>query len=67
MLTKEQAIEHMLSGGKVTHSYFMEDEWMTMVNPKLILFQDGVEINPDDFWSIRIDGWESGYSIVNKP
>lgn len=61
-MTKEEAIEHMLDGTKVTHKYFSDDEWVTIKNG-LILLEDGITCTSNDFWKYRQsdfynNGWE---------
>ncbi len=62
-MTKEEAIEAMHRGEKVTHHYFCRGEWMT-ISDFMIEFEDGVCCSPSEFWRDRTDaGWEYGYSI----
>lgn len=61
-MTRDQAIELMKQGKKVTHTYFMEGEFVTMKGDKIIS-EEGYEINPKEFWHYRGDpafdnGWE---------
>lgn len=65
MITKAQAIELMRKGQKVTHTWFSDDEWMTIENGKILL-EDGVRCSLHEFFSYRTDkSWDSGYSIFN--
>lgn len=66
-MNKQEAIEAMEAGNKVTHRYFSRDEWMTMENGKILL-EDGVLCIPTKFWQYRTDkSWEDGYSIFLPP
>lgn len=63
-LTKEEAIEAMQNGKRVSHKYFSSDEWMTMHGNRIIL-EDGCSCWADEFWADRTAaGWNDGYSIV---
>jgi hypothetical protein len=63
-LTKDEAIEAMLKGKKVTHLYFTDNEWTKLNGSFEIEFEDGVKINVDDFWKDRkMEGWQTGWSI----
>ena len=54
-MNKSEAIKAMLSGKKVTHNYFSDDEWMMLNNgdENEYLFEDGVIISATEFWKIR--------------
>jgi hypothetical protein len=47
-MSKEEAIQAMKEGKKVTHRFFSSDEWMTIENGFLLL-EDGVRISLEDF------------------
>jgi len=65
-MTKEQAIQLMCDGNKITHRYFSPDEWVTMVGDKIHL-EDGVVCDPEEFWKWRKDKmWDDGWSIFTK-
>lgn len=65
-MNKQEAIELMKSGYKITHNHFDVDEYMTIENNKILL-EDGVRCNIDEFFSYRTDKtWEDGYSIVDN-
>lgn len=65
-MNKTEAILAMKSGKKVTHKYFSPDEWMTMIGNTIILFEDGVECEVDEFWSYRTqEYWDDGYSLFD--
>ena len=68
-LTKEQAIEAMSKGEKVTHVYFFADnEHMTLFSKNVLIFEDGVMCSLTEFFSTRLDnqGWGDGYLIVKE-
>lgn len=65
-LTKQDAIQYMVKGYRVTHRFFSEKEWMEMENGK-IFFEDGVKLSVSDFFKERNnEGWENGYSIISN-
>lgn len=62
-MTKPEAIALMKVGTKVKHTYFSEEEWVTMDPEGNMLFEDGVVCSPEEFWNHRKqyywnDGWE---------
>ena len=60
-MTKEQAIEKMKQGVKISHRYFNSHEWMTQ-RGCIIILEDGVECYAEDFWADRKDAaWNDGY------
>lgn len=62
-MTKEEAIQAMKEGKKVTHPYFSKDEWLTMDGNKIYL-EDGCSCWSYDFWVNRKGfGWDNGYSL----
>ena len=66
-MTKEEAIEAMKQGKKVTHSYYTEDEWMTS-NPEgdVYTFDDGVKFDSVKFWTLRFHkSWDEGWKIID--
>jgi hypothetical protein len=65
-MTKQQAIEAMREGKKVTHTWFSPNEWMTMEGNKIVL-EDGVKCYPFEFWPYRQDvSWNDGYEFFEK-
>jgi len=67
-MNKEQAIEAMLKGKKVTHEYFTDNEWMKLNGHFEVEFEDGCKIDVDTFWKDRQGaGWETGWSLVSAP
>jgi hypothetical protein len=65
-MTKEEAIEEMKGGVKITHRHFTPDEWMTMQGNRILL-EDGCSCWEHEFWSDRKGfGWNDGYSIFSK-
>jgi hypothetical protein len=62
-MSKNEAIQEMQKGNKVTHRYFSPNEWMTMQNGKIVL-EDGVRCDPPEFWRWRTqDSWNDGYEL----
>lgn len=65
-MTKDEAIEAMKRGEKVTHEYFCSNEWMTIKDGQMV-FEDGIYCDPKYFWlDRRGEGWQQGYSLF-KP
>lgn len=66
-MTKQEAIEQMENGVKITHDYFAYDEWMTIKNNRIIT-EDGYSHSKNEFWAYRTDErWDNGYSIFEEP
>lgn len=68
-LTKEEAIQAMKDGHKVTHRHFTSDEYMFMPNPRAnkYQFEDGVSMLAYEFWQIRSDpSYLTGWSLFDK-
>ena len=62
-MSKEEAIQAMKEGKKVTQRFFSSDEWMTIENGFLLL-EDGVRISLEDFFNFRSDSlWDDGYEL----
>lgn len=61
-MTKQEAIQLMKIGVKITHESFSENEWMTYVGV-YIKTEDEHLHDPNEFWSYRKGpNWEEGYS-----
>ena len=64
-MNKKEAIQAMQEGKKITHKYFMPEEWMTM-RKGMIVLEDGVVCTPEEFWKWRTAiGWDYGYKLIN--
>jgi len=66
-MTKQEAIEQMQKGKKVTHRYFTKDEWIESNLHGTMLFLSGrVHCLPNEFWRDRTDeSWNSDWEIFN--
>jgi hypothetical protein len=65
-LTREEAVEALLSGKKLTHNYFTNNEWVMMMGD-FMLFENNQTQSVDSFWNIRKnDWWNSGWNIVDE-
>lgn len=63
-MTKQEAIEAMREGKKVSHRHFSPEEWMTIEAGNIITLEDGCKCFINDFFSYRIDpSWENDYQI----
>ena len=68
-MTKQEAIEAMQKGEKVTHRFFDIEEWITMIGNR-IFTEEGYSASPVTFWGDRCSiQWESDWEIFqpNKP
>lgn len=67
-MKKEQAIELMKQGKRITHENFLDYEWMTMdKSGTTITLEDGISLPAEEFWKGREHWqWDEGYSIFNK-
>ena len=62
-MTKEEAIQQMSEGKKVTHKHFSSIEWIT-INGNWFLFEDGVTYSQSEFWKYRTDeSWDNNWEI----
>lgn len=64
-MNKQEAIEAMEAGQKVSHKWFTSEEWMTM-QEGYIIFEDGCQCTPREFWQSRVDAsWEDDWKIFD--
>ena len=65
-MEKNEAIQAMKDGKKVTHRYFSEGEWCkSSSDGKEIYTEDGYTHSASEFWSYReTEGFDNGWSIV---
>jgi len=62
-MTKDQAIQAMRNGEKVTHHHFDSKEWIKETG-RLYEFEDGNLCTFFEFWHIRADdSWLEGWKI----
>lgn len=65
-LTKNEALELMSRGEKITHNFFSKEEWITMTNGK-VETEDGYFMYVHLFFDIRQgEDWETGYGIFKE-
>lgn len=65
-MTKEEAIHKMRMGIKITHRWFDNSEYMTMLGNSIIL-EDGVKCSYHEFWQWRTDSsWDNNYSMYTE-
>jgi hypothetical protein len=63
-MTKEQALQALREGKKVTHRLFAYNEWMKLVAGDTIVFEDGVHLSISDFFHHRNEKeWSDGYYL----
>jgi hypothetical protein len=62
-MTRQEALEAMLDGHKVTHQYFTPEEWATMNDKGMVVLEDGVVCSAAEFWRNRSnDCFDKGWS-----
>jgi len=62
-MTKEEALNAMKTGQRLTHNTFTDSEYIKMVNG-LIVCERGYTLN--DFWRYRTSNvWETGWSVFS--
>jgi hypothetical protein len=66
-MTKEEAIEAMKKGYRVTHRFFSTNEWMTIRSgTKMYEFEDECICSPQLFWFDRKGPeWNIDWEIYN--
>ncbi len=69
-MSKEDAIELMKQGVKMTHTYFTPEEWVYISKGGEYVLEDGVECSHHEFWQWRQaefwqDGWERWEDLEN--
>lgn len=66
-MTKQEAIEQMQKGKKVTHRFFTNDEWIESNLHGTMLFLSGIShCSANEFWRDRTDeSWNSDWEIFN--
>lgn len=63
-MNKTEAKFALENGQRLTHKYFIRDEWVQGMPDGSYLFEDGVVCSPEEFWRFRpddlgfADGWE---------
>lgn len=61
-MTRREAIQAMKKGFKVTHDYFSSNEYITMIDDKIVT-EEGYKFNTTEFWSYRTDEhWDTDWS-----
>ena len=61
-MNKQEAIEAMKKGFKVTHDYFSSDEFITMIGDKIVT-EEGYSFNATEFWKYRThESFNTGWS-----
>lgn len=64
-MTKQQAIQALIHGFAITHTFFDKDEWVKLdgENPTDLVDEKGYHLDWDEFWSYRKavcfdEGWD---------
>lgn len=67
-MTKQEAIEAMKSGAKVTHRFFTPEEFIIMEDDFTIGTEEGYAFSTAEFWRYRKKAeWQKDWSIWVKP
>lgn len=65
-MTKEEALQAMHEGVKITHSHFTPNEFMT-IDRGDILLEDGVRCSIQEFFRWRTgESWQDGYYLYEQ-
>jgi hypothetical protein len=65
-MTKNEAIEAMKKGERVTHDFFLPNEWVTMDEDGFIRTEENYLAYPEQFWADRRGlSWNAGWSVYN--
>jgi len=67
-MTKEEAIEQMKLGKRLTHKHFTDNEWVkSNQDGTIIILEDGAECPPHEFWRWRTnESWNNDWEFFNK-
>ncbi len=66
-MNKNEMIEALYVGKKITHNYFDDNEWFIMDNDDRIVFEDGCSCTVDEFWYDRRSPiWEDGWELFKS-
>ncbi len=65
-MSKEEAIQEIKEGKKVTHRYFLDDEWITMIG-NIIRMEKGQECWASEFWRDRQgEAWHQDWKLFTN-
>ena len=59
-MNREEALQFMNDGSKISHEYFQPHEWMTIRDGEILL-EDGERYSLEDFFPLWSSVWEEGY------
>lgn len=63
-LNKDDALQALEEGKRLTHQMFTSDEWMEQCG-LVYVFEDGTQCDIEEFWSYRTAPvWLCGWSIL---
>lgn len=67
-MTKQEAIEQMKQGKKLTHKHFTSNEFITSDKSGLYYtFEDGVRCFFPEFWKWRVtESWEKDWELFES-
>jgi hypothetical protein len=66
-MTKQEAIDAMMAGAKVSHRFFLSNEWITMEGTKTIIDEEGKAFSTIEFWKHRTTSeWQINWEIWNS-
>lgn len=66
-MNKNEMLEALYLGKTITHTYFDDNEWMSMDNNGRITFEDSCSCTVDEFWYDRRSPiWEDGWELFKS-
>jgi hypothetical protein len=66
-MTKQEAVEAIEAGEKVSHRFFTDEEYITKGKDGCYVFENGYEFLPFVFWSDRnTEEWGDGWAIFQE-
>jgi len=66
-ISKQEAIEALSEGKKVSHRFFTKGEWMKLNPPFTLEFEDGMSCSSESFFAHRTNvEWETDWFIYNE-
>ena len=66
LYTQEEAKELLSHGAKLTHYSFSPEEWISQSND-MIVFEDGIRVDPAKFWGDRTGSrWQENWRVLSE-
>lgn len=63
-MKKDKALKLAREGNKITHKYYLNNEWFYIGNQGQVVYEDGIETDLEEFlkWHSE-DIWDDGYEL----